>query len=182
MKICKKCGNKFPKKIIIEGKERNLQNRKFCLICSPFGTHNTRDLASEIKGNKSNVYVRFCSKCGKKYNAQRRKGIQCHYCYFKKREKEIVKKVQEIVGASCWLCNYDLYWGNLSFHHMEPENKLFNLSTRDLVGHSWSKVFLEMKKCVLVCCRCHGEIHGEIIDNLKIKQIYIEKWDEILDP
>jgi hypothetical protein len=28
--------------VLVDGKTRNLQNRKFCLDCSPFGKHNTR--------------------------------------------------------------------------------------------------------------------------------------------
>lgn len=44
MKICFKCNNQFPKSIIIEGKYRNLQNRKYCFECSPFGLNNTKNL------------------------------------------------------------------------------------------------------------------------------------------
>ena len=46
-KICKNCENEFPYKVEIGGKVRNLQNRKYCLDCSPFGEHNTKQLHKE---------------------------------------------------------------------------------------------------------------------------------------
>ena len=44
MPVCQKCQAKFPIWLKVDGKKRNLKNRKFCLNCSPFGLHNTTDL------------------------------------------------------------------------------------------------------------------------------------------
>jgi hypothetical protein len=44
MNICLKCNNSFPNRTIIEGKERTLNKRKYCLDCSPFGQKNTKRL------------------------------------------------------------------------------------------------------------------------------------------
>lgn len=41
MKICEACGEEFPGVVLIDGIRRNLGSRKYCLICSPFGFHNT---------------------------------------------------------------------------------------------------------------------------------------------
>lgn len=41
MKTCKKCGELFPLLVEIDGNVKNLGGRKFCLKCSPFGSHNT---------------------------------------------------------------------------------------------------------------------------------------------
>ena len=52
-KICKKCGEEFPNHFYDEeGKRHNLQKRKYCLKCSPFGGRNTRKL--EIKSINEN--------------------------------------------------------------------------------------------------------------------------------
>ena len=40
-----RCGQIIPFTCVIDGKRRNLKNRKFCLDCSPFGLHNTRNLS-----------------------------------------------------------------------------------------------------------------------------------------
>ena len=50
MKICKKCQDTFPNWVTIDGKPRNLGSRKYCLECSPFGSHNTKNLTGERKG------------------------------------------------------------------------------------------------------------------------------------
>jgi hypothetical protein len=44
MPTCQKCGDKFPFRVLIDGKQRNLKSRKYCLQCSPFGNHNTKNL------------------------------------------------------------------------------------------------------------------------------------------
>lgn len=44
MPQCEKCGGYFPFLVEINGKKRNLKNRKYCLVCSPFGLHNTKNL------------------------------------------------------------------------------------------------------------------------------------------
>lgn len=47
MKTCKKCKKDFPILLVINGKTRNLGSRNFCLNCSPFGQHNTRDISGK---------------------------------------------------------------------------------------------------------------------------------------
>jgi Zn finger protein HypA/HybF involved in hydrogenase expression len=44
MPVCQVCHATFPCRVEIEGKIRNLGARKYCLICSPFGTNNRRCL------------------------------------------------------------------------------------------------------------------------------------------
>ena len=42
MPVCRKCTKKFPNLLLIDGKKRNVQNRQFCIECSPFLAHNTK--------------------------------------------------------------------------------------------------------------------------------------------
>ena len=46
MPCCRLCAAHFPNWVSIDGKPRNLKNRKYCLECSPWGSHNTRQLES----------------------------------------------------------------------------------------------------------------------------------------
>lgn len=55
MRVCLKCGCTFNNYIKIEGKTRNLINRKFCLDCSPFGLHNTIDLTGQSKRDQLRI-------------------------------------------------------------------------------------------------------------------------------
>jgi len=66
-------------------------------------------------------------------------------------------------GGECCCCGYDKYYGSLSFHHRKKKKKEISIS-RMLANNicSWEKIIKEIKKCVLVCSNCHGEIHGGI--------------------
>lgn len=170
-RVCPKCESKVPTFVWVDGKKHNCQRRKYCLECSPFGEHNTKRLESELTRKTKN-----CPDCGKLHD---QKGHRCFACYFKYKQKIRVKKVQSIVGTSCWSCGYDKTWKNLCFHHVDSNGKLFGLSTRELML-SWEKILPEMKKCILVCCNCHGEIHAGIISNAEVQRMWI-KWDTIVD-
>lgn len=65
-------------------------------------------------------------------------------------------------GGKCQVCGYDKYIGALEFHHVNPEEKDFGVSSKGYT-HSWNKVKQEINKCVLVCANCHREIHAGII-------------------
>lgn len=164
-----KCGNKFPKKIVIDGKERNLQTRKFCFECSPFGSHNTRNLIATARQQ----ILKPCPDCKQDHT---QKGRRCFACYFQIRQAAIVSKVQNIVGTRCWFCAYDKCWRNLAFHHVDSSAKEFGLTTRELVGKKWKSVLAEIKKCVLCCHNCHGEIHEGIIHSVRVDEMHREVW------
>ncbi len=57
MKTCVKCKREFEGFIIINGIRKNLQHRRFCLECSPWGRHNTKKLENILVGEKR------CSRC-----------------------------------------------------------------------------------------------------------------------
>ncbi len=183
MKVCKKdgCENLIPKNFIDKnGKKHSFQRRSFCLECSPFGEHNTRNL------NKTRRYIGdtnygsgVCPYCG---GISQTGNHKCFSCYFNERKKKISKKVHSIIGYDCWYCGYnkgELSQAILDFHHVDPKGKLFNLTTRELVGHAWNKVWEEMQKCVSLCCRCHREYHAKLISEKEILRIYKERWEEI---
>jgi hypothetical protein len=44
MPTCKICETIFPNLVNINGEKKNLQRRKYCLLCSPYGKHNTKQL------------------------------------------------------------------------------------------------------------------------------------------
>lgn len=166
-RACKKCGKHVPLMAWIEGKKRNLQTRRYCLDCSPFGKHNT----AQLEKIPDRLEQR-CVDCGKKY---KRNGVRCPVCYFHRRRKRVVKRIDEIVGIACWICGYDKTRRNLCFHHLDPKTKLFGLTTRETML-KWERVFAEMKKCVLVCANCHGEIHDDLISELSVQKVWKEKW------
>jgi len=162
-----KCGKPVPKSVWIGGKKRNCQRRKYCLECSPFGEHNTSKLEEvRAEGQKK---IKTCPVCGKEHCQTSRK---CFACYFQEKQARRQKLVEELVGGfECKICGYNKTKTNIHFHHVNPETKLFGLSTREMML-SWEKVKEEIKKCLIVCSNCHGEIHAGLIAKEDINRLW----------
>ncbi len=172
-KRCKVCNNVFPKRIIINGKRINLQRRKHCFECSPFGYHNTKTLSKAC--NKDNKMAKKCTQCG---NLCIKSTKLCPTCYFNQRKNLRAQVVDNIVGTSCWICDYNKCRYSLHFHHLDPSIKKFSLNNRSAML-KWDRVLEELKKCILVCANCHGEIHTGLIDNNFVINLHKTKWDLI---
>lgn len=153
MRKCKKCESPIPTTLFINGKRRYLHGRKFCIDCSPFGANNRRDLT--------------VSKSQKKREAA------------KKWQKTRQNKIYTITGKSCWICGYDLDTRVLDFHHLDPKSKKFNVNARTMSNFAWLAVFIEIKKCALLCCRCHREVEYNVTQ-VNINDIHRSRWQQIL--
>lgn len=103
-----------------------------------------------------------CKTCDKEgeehfYKSQ---GWYCKSCWNKrtsKRTKDNVKIIKEEFGGKCSVCGYDKCMDALQFHHLDPAEKEFSLST--MRQANLDKIRKEMEKCILVCANCHYEIH-----------------------
>ncbi len=79
----------------------------------------------------------------------------------KRRRKKLREMARALHGSKCVICGYNKCQRALGFHHINPFQKEFDLSSRGLT-RSWAKIEMEIKKCVLVCANCHAEIHDGI--------------------
>lgn len=141
MPLCKKCGKTFPNRLKINEKVHVLSNRKYCLDCSPFNYHNTKQLHISTKINIDD----------KKKKAS--KAII-------KRRQDLSKKAVEYKGGKCQICGYNKCFRALEFHHIDPKGKLFGVKSGNT--YSWEKVRAEADKCVLLCANCHREVEDGI--------------------
>jgi transposase len=98
-----------------------------------------------------------------------RTGSAGHYRCIKCRAQAVVTRrrvVKQILvseaGGACHLCGYDRYLGALEFHHLDPENKEFNIARRG-ISRSIERARAEARKCLLLCSNCHAEVEGGII-------------------
>lgn len=164
MPKCKKCNNSFPNIIIIEGKRRNISNRKYCLDCSPFGKHNTRKI--HIGGVSINSSERLCTCniCGRDFILSSIKrgsgrGSTCGSCIVTRHRQRIKIKLVNYKGGKCQSCGYNKSVCSLDFHHINPKDKEFSISGKI---YSYNKMLSEVEKCILVCRNCHGEIHEDL--------------------
>ena len=84
----------------------------------------------------------------------RRKSL--HVINWKKKKK---LKLIEYKGGKCQRCGYNKCEEALEFHHLDPTQKDFTISSH---SYSFEKMKRETDKCILVCSNCHREIHYEL--------------------
>lgn len=138
MKNCLKCSKTIPTWVLVDGKNRNFQRRKYCLECSPFGCGNTRK-------------IELPKPARKRTDAR-------YYKWQKKARRERKQRLVDIFGGMCIICGYCKSLRGLSFHHRDPAEKKFSLTASNLLK-KWEIILEEANKCDLLCHNCHSETH-----------------------
>lgn len=78
-----------------------------------------------------------------------------------KRWRENTKnRMIESMGGKCQCCGYKKCSAAMDFHHIDMNKKEIGLGKMLSNPTSWDKIVAELRKCVLVCNRCHQEIHA----------------------
>jgi len=164
-KICEKCNSEFPFSIVVEGKKRNLKNRKYCLVCSPFGKHNTKNLNKDYS-------IAYCKDCDESkpisdfyIKTDGRPYSYCKKCWSRRRivyNRNNKKDAIVYLGGSCQVCGYNKCDAALELHHLDTTKKDFSISKHKGVGID--KIKPELDKCVLLCANCHRETHQGLHD------------------
>lgn len=166
MPTCKICEKEFPNRCKIGGIEKNISNRKYCLICSPFGEHNTRRLHinSPVELGK-----KTCPRCSTEKSSsefyKRRNGkdfspycTRCSLDEVRERQNLFKKQCVTYKGGKCELCDYSKCFAALDFHHKDPKQKKFGIANAKLTSFN-ERVKRELDKCILLCANCHRETH-----------------------
>ncbi len=121
--------------------------------------------------------VKICPRCKKeKLNSNfytRRNGTgKSTYCKIctGNQTKERLRKFKllclEYKGGSCEYCSYNHCPVAMDFHHKDPAEKKFSMSSRNLYSFN-KKVREELDKCLLLCANCHREEHARLDGWLK---------------
>lgn len=131
-RVCKGCGVHLPWRTMVDGCEKSLGTRKFCIACRPYKNDGReyRHQSDERKRQLRLAVMRLCAK----------------------RKVDLVR----MAGGKCEGCGYDKCVKALSFHHIDPSTKKFPINVRS-VSRGWDVVVDEMKKCKLLCLNCHAE-------------------------
>jgi hypothetical protein len=152
---------------------------KHCSQSRHWSVENKAKLSEKLKRRED----RFCETCGHPLSAtaSRKKVALCKVClgltrrgtgkygieaknwgpYIKAVREARKKEYIHHAGGKCVKCGYDKYYGAFDFHHKDPTKKKFGLTGNGL-GHSEEEIEEELQKCILLCCRCHRELHEEM--------------------
>lgn len=160
MLFCKNCGERIPERVKVGNKEYTLHHRSYCLNCNPLNERRFWGGKRVEPGKRRERKSFVCKSCGKN-DVNRSRNNECSTCRSKKTRTARKAKAVEYLGGKCKICEYDKCLGALDFHHVDPKEKEFNLSNN--WEKSWEFIEKELKKCVLLCCRCHAEVHAGIV-------------------
>ena len=157
MPTCQKCDKSFANGVVIDGIQHNLQRRKYCLDCSPFGAHNTRPIPEVIAGGRSKE---LCALCSRGRSKRSRFCATCKVTVYRYRRKYAAVMYK---GGNCEHCGWSGNIAAFEFHHLETDNKSFAIGS---VIVKWAVILAELDKCELVCSNCHRIEHSGYTDLL----------------
>ena len=157
---CKKCNKDIPASMLVDDKRVSLTGRVYCTECSPIGTRKfcgKRNRDGSL--NKGRSLERTCKTCDRFFTTKTSQW-ECRKCQSKRIRRARKEEAVSILGGSCIKCGYDKCIDALDFHHKDPKLKKTEVSNLIDAACFWD----EVKKCVLLCCRCHTELHAGMFD------------------
>ncbi len=86
--------------------------------------------------------------------------MRCRVDAVTRRRRKVKRTLVEEAGGACQLCGYDHCLAALEFHHLEPEEKVFQVSAR--YARSLDRARAEARKCALLCANCHAEVEAGV--------------------
>jgi hypothetical protein len=88
--------------------------------------------------------------------------VKCNSESVKRWKRKIKIMSVQYKGGCCEMCGYNKCMSGLSFHHKDPNEKDFGISSRGT--RSWNRTKKELDKCTLLCNNCHAEIHEALFE------------------
>lgn len=87
-------------------------------------------------------------------------------------------RMVKAMGGKCQCCGYDSCNNSLSFHHIDPSKKDMGFSETRANPKQWINIVEELRKCILVCNNCHGEIHAGVRKLPDVYSLFDESFAE----
>lgn len=90
------------------------------------------------------------------------RDLRCKTCANKSttdRFKLIKQTCVDYKGGCCSSCGYSKCLAALDFHHLDPRQKDFTISSVKNTQLT-EDIYKELDKCVLLCANCHREVHA----------------------
>lgn len=138
---------------------------KICTICKKEKSLEDYSWRNKLK----NLRSRECKDCHKiirnKYYENNKTEEKQRTKSFKISKRKWYTELKEKLSCPCG----EKHIAVLQFHHLNPEEKDFEISLA--IGKNWSKqrIIDEMKKCIILCANCHLKLHWELRNQNIIK-------------
>lgn len=116
-------------------------------------------LLKEYKIERIKIKYTNCKLCEKDLGENKRNRSRCSYCNTRIRRYRNKLSAVNMLGGECNRCGYNEHISALEFHHIDPNNKEFEIG--DFINKSWDFIKEEIKKCELLCSNCHRVEHSK---------------------
>jgi len=126
--VCKDCGETKPYSEVYADRQKKTGKQAHCKLC---------DNARRVKFE--------ASRPGRKAK------------YIRERNKKFKLSAIEYKGGCCAICGLTDDPCVFDFHHIDPDQKLFNIG--DPSYSVFDNVKDELDKCILICSNCHRKLH-----------------------
>lgn len=137
---------------------------KKCTTCSEKKDENDFSLQRRKMKNGESYFCRRseCRNCYNDYMRRYLKNKESHKKLVKKSKIDRRKFISDLkLKNGCKRCGYNKCSAALHFHHINKNEKDFEISWAANKGISVEKIQKEIDKCIILCSNCHMEIeHG----------------------
>lgn len=126
-----------------------------------FSENNSVSKTSKLTGISRYTISNYLNSIGithRKCNDSQLKKLKSDY--IKQWRTKLKEKLVLYKGGKCTICGYNKCIQAMEFHHLIPSEKEFNIGES---GYGFEKIKKEVDKCVLLCNRCHVELHNGLI-------------------
>ena len=128
-----------------------------CIVCknefTPAKFHPYQSCCNSVCRAKRKVNYR--KKNTIKQQKYMKKYYKSHIEIWKNRQIVETKAMHKLKINGCAICGYNKCDRALHFHHVNPEDKKFQVTHSALTKNS---LIDEINKCILLCANCHIEI------------------------
>lgn len=124
-----------------------------------YSNHTLTECSEKFKISRTTVVKYVKNKFIERTQEEKNKDNYERVKSYRQRMKE---KLVNYKGGKCQLCGYDKCITSLEFHHLNPNEKDFGISTYSNL--KWETIISEVNKCIMVCANCHREIHAGLRD------------------
>ncbi len=137
-----------------------MSEQKLCSTCgepkSVFDFHASNRRAGAR--TETNGYIQ--SRCKECQKADRR--------YYSKRNNEFLREIKTSHG--CQDCGYNEHFSALDFHHINPDDKDFSVTSGEGLSTSIKRLKVEIEKCIILCANCHRIRHYKEREENRVTQ------------
>jgi hypothetical protein len=88
------------------------------------------------------------------------------------------QRMIDAMGGKCQICGYHNCNSALDFHHLDPTEKEFGFGGLRATIKGWDTLIQELRKCVLLCNRCHTELHNGVVSLPSTYEKFNEEYVE----